>query len=211
MKTAIKICGVRDPNIAKQAIELGARYIGIMCYKKSKRYVTPEQGKKIADIVKTAGGIPVAVFVDQEADEMLSLCETMGVEVAQLHGSPSRRTHSQLPETIQRIYVLPVNEKGVVQPDLDQGLSKLNVQRDYIMYDSLEGGSGRTFDLSKFSHPYSLPFFLAGGLTSDNVAEMIRSVHPNVVDVSSGVEITPGVKDLNKIKKFIDAVRGTFS
>ena len=209
MKTAIKICGLCDPDMAKKVVELGAHYIGIICYPGSKRYVKPELGRKIAKATQLAGGIPVAIFVDQDATQMLLLSEMMGVDTVQLAGSTARRMHAELPENFQRIYVLHVSQQGSVQIDSDQGLSTLLFARDKIMYDGLQSGSGHTFTLHHFMNPYPMPFFLAGGLTAENVENAINTVHPDAVDVSSGVESAPGVKAFNKIKAFINAVRRT--
>jgi len=208
MTTAhIKICGVCDPTIAAQAVELGVHYIGIMCYKKSKRYVDPEKGREIARAVKTRGGIPVAVFVDDNAETMYSLCDFMAVNVVQLHGSVARATHHELPDDFQRIYVLQVAADGTLQADKDQGLFRLLFTRDLLLYDSLQGGSGQGFQLENFMNPFPMPFFLAGGLSPANVAAAIRAVRPYAVDVSSGVETVPGIKDIRKIRDFIHAVR----
>ena len=129
MKTAIKICGLRDPKMAQKSVEWGAHYIGIICHPSSKRYVEPALGKQIAEAVKAAKGIPVAVFVDHDAEQMVSLCETMDIDTVQLAGSMARQTHARLPKQFRRIYVLPVNKNGVVQADVDQGLSKRHHRR----------------------------------------------------------------------------------
>lgn len=207
MKTRVKICGLRDPVMAQQAVEQGADYIGILCYQGSKRYVTPELGREIAKATLKAGGIPVAVFVDADAEHMLSICKKMGVDTVQLAGGVARQSHHVLPESIHRIYVLHVDAKGNVQPDVDEGIKQLDFKRDYVMFDGVVSGSGNTFDYQFFKNPYPMRFFLAGGLRPDNVADAIQKVHPDVVDVSSGVERAPGVKDISKITAFINAVQ----
>lgn len=209
MTIKIKICGLRDADMAAKIVALGADYIGILCYHQSVRYVTPQVGAEIAQAVVAAGGIPVAVCVDTDATTMLALCQQMGIHTVQLAGSVSRQDHKKLPYDIRRIYVLHVASNGMVQPDEDQGLAYLDNERDYILYDGMSSGSGRCFDLDNFQHPYALPFFLAGGLTIDNVATAINTVKPNAVDVSSGVELKPGHKDIDKVKRFINAVRET--
>lgn len=207
MSVEIKICGIRDPDIAKAAVALGARYIGIVCYEGSKRHVTVELGTRIAKSTKEAGGIPVLVSVDANAKQMLQLCEAMNIDVVQLAGDVSRQSHQQLPKQIQRIYVLHVDESGLIQDDIDDGFDELDFSRDRILFDGIESGSGRRFDVNAFMNPYSVPFFLAGGLTPENVVDVVRTVQPNAVDVSTGVESAPGVKDIRKIKAFIEAVK----
>jgi len=207
MTTLIKICGVRDPDLARQAIALGAQFIGILCYSQSKRYVIPEMAKKIADATLLAGGVPVAVCVDADAKMMLALCQQCGITTVQLSGDVSRQSHQELPKHIQRIYVLHVDKTGKIQPDVAKGVEQLDFDRDWIMFDGIEPGSGQTFNVNQFRNPYPTRFFLAGGLTSMNVVAMINAIHPNAVDVSSGVESGPGIKDINKINRFIKAVK----
>ncbi len=208
MKTAIKICGLRDVELAKWTVSWGAHYIGILCYEQSKRYVDPQLGQEIAEAVISMGGSPVAVFVDSTAQQIISLCNRMGIRFVQLAGSTARRAQELLPSNFQQIYVLPVDDHGIViPPEADRALSRLDPTRDYIMYDNLEGGSGQRLNLTHFRHPYSFPFFLAGGLRPENVTEVIHAVHPDVVDVSSGVESAPGIKDFNKIRAFIESVK----
>ena len=206
MSTVIKICGLHDPEIAKAPVELGAQYIGIMMYPDSKRYVSIDVATKISAAVKAVGGIPVAVFVDATAEQMQNQCEKIDVQTVQCHGGLSRSEHVLLPEPYQRIYVLHVNSDGVCQGDPDGGLVNLKKHRDFLLYDSMKGGSGESFSLKQFKHAYDFPFLLAGGLRADSVAEAIRLVRPFGVDVSSGVEISPGIKDLNLIKRFIEQV-----
>jgi len=205
MTTAIKICGVCDPEIAKAAVKAGAVYIGIMMYAGSKRYVDLEVAAKISQAVKSAGGMPVAVFVDATAEQMKAACEATGVETVQLHGTISRSDHQQLPDHYRRIYVLHVNADGVCLDDTDGGLADLKADRDLLLYDGVEGGSGRAFSLQSFKNRYDYSFLLAGGLRPETVAEAIKIVQPFGVDVSSGVEKSPGVKDIGLIKKFIVA------
>jgi phosphoribosylanthranilate isomerase len=206
VKTAIKICGIRDPETAKAAVIHGAKYIGIMCYSASKRYVDPAMGRQISEAVKRAGGIPVAVFVDHDAEAMRSLCQLMAVNTVQLHGPLSRQSHAQLPVDFHRIYVLTVDKNGRIEMNEEYDLTDLDADRDMIMYDGQQSGSGVAYDLSEFTNPHPLPFMLAGGLTVDNVAYTIRTVHPNAVDVSSGVESSMGIKSEALITAFIDAV-----
>ena len=207
MSAVIKICGLRDSDLAKQAIDLGAQYVGIMMYPGSKRYADLDKAAEIAQAVKSAGGIPVAVFVDASADQMQTKCEAIDVDTVQLHGSSSRSEHYQLPDHYHRIYVLHVNSDGVFQGDPDDGILHLKAERDLLLYDGIDGGSGKPFFYENFKNPYELPFLLAGGLRPDSVSQAINQVHPFGVDVSSGVESSPGVKDLNLIKTFIQNVR----
>lgn len=205
-RTLIKICGLTDPVLAREAITLGAHYIGLMMYKQSKRYVKPELAQTIAQEVKKQGGIPVAVFVDADANEMKTLCDYCEIDTVQLHGPRARQTHHLLPANFQRIYVMSVNPDGHPLADTDQGMIHLNPQRDKLLFDGAQGGSGTRFNLNNFNYSGPFFYFLAGGLTPDNVSSAIAQVSPPGVDVSSGVESAPGVKSKKLIHLFIQAV-----
>ncbi len=202
----IKICGIRNPVLAHDAVRLGARYIGILTHPQSKRCVDLNTAKKIATATKSAGGIPVAVFVDANADAMKSFCDACQIDTVQLHGTIARSDHYLLPKHIKRIYVLSVSETGTVYGDVDRGLVHLQKNRDFLLFDSVRGGSGIAFQHEYFSKITDFPYFLAGGLTSDNVGTAIICTAPFAVDVSSGVEREPGVKDKILMANFIRAV-----
>lgn len=199
----IKICGMTDSALAAETVAMGAHYIGVMMYPASKRYVDVATAKKIARAVKNANGIPVAVFVDTSAEDMKALCETCDIQVVQLHGEISRQAHHHLPNSYQRIYVLSVREDGSINPDTADGLTYLKPDRDLLLFDGLNGGSGHAFNHDKFHYDGNIPFILAGGLTAENVSTAINKIHPHGIDVSSGVESSPGVKSKPLIHQFI--------
>lgn len=209
LPTIIKICGITDPQLAANAVRLGADYIGIVMNKCSTRYVNMDQAKQIAASVNNASGIPVAVFVDTPANEMIAICNECNINTVQLHGETSRKEHRYLPHTFQRIYVMPVNQDGIPLPDLDSGLDYLDEKRDFILFDGVTGGSGQTFKWNDFKYTGNLPMLVAGGLTPNNVATAMSLLEPSGVDVSSGVEKMQGIKDLELIRKFIkNALKG---
>jgi len=205
--TLIKICGITNPKLAAEAVHLNAYYIGIVMDEHSKRYVTVDQAKLIADSVKNAGGIPVAVFVDTPINEIISICEACDIKTVQLHGKKSRKEHHYLPHAFQRIYVMHVNQDGILYPDNGCELEYLDQKRDFILFDTNKGGSGQSFNWNVFKYTGKLPFFLAGGLTPNNIGTAIKALQPNGVDVSSGVETAPGIKDLQLIKRFIQSAK----
>lgn len=202
----IKICGVTDPVLAELIVKLGADYIGIMMVPSSKRAVTLQQAREIAEVVKKAKGTPVAVFADANADEMLKICDYCNIHTVQLHGEIARRNHYLLPAIYRRIYVCPVNANGIM-PDDANGLNALDSERDYLLFDNEVGGSGVPLVIDQFTYNGEYNYFLAGGLNKDNVVHMIKQVHPYAVDVSSGVEKTPGIKDLKLVEEFITVVK----
>jgi phosphoribosylanthranilate isomerase len=205
-QTLIKICGITDPLLAQETVAMGAHFVGLIMHQKSNRYVKPETAKIIAQEIKKAGGVPVAVFVDDDADAMKLICEYCEISIVQLHGSHARQTHSLLPENYQRIYVMPVNPNGNILSDHDGGLTYLNPIRDKLLFDNIEGGTGTSFNLTNFKYHGPFNYFIAGGLTPQNVNAVITQISPAGVDVSSGVESSSGKKDKNLINLFIRAV-----
>jgi phosphoribosylanthranilate isomerase len=207
LTTAIKICGVTDPRIAQQAVVMGANYIGLMMYQKSKRYIPLELAKTIAHTVKMQGGIPVAVFVDANAEEMNQICHYCDIDTVQLHGKISRASHSQLPTNYQKIYVRAVNPDGTILTPYPQEMLALDPKKDKFLFDNIQGGSGVTLNLNQFHYQGPFLYFLAGGLNSQNVRSAIERIQPYGVDVSTGIENNSGIKDLQLIKHFIEAAK----
>lgn len=206
-KTLIKICGVRDPNIASFAAQMGADFIGIILHPESKRYVELDQAIEIATAAKQAGAKPVGVFVNANAETILRICQIAQINIVQLHGDISRQQHHLLPSSFRRIYVRAVDQNGQIQNDIDEGLNYLDEERDYLLFDNIQAGSGKIFNWANFSYMGNMPWFFSGGLTIDNVAHAIQQFRPTGVDVSSGVEITPGEKDKDLILKFISVIK----
>ncbi len=205
--TLIKICGIRDPNMATFAAQAGADFIGIVFHPASKRFVEIERATEIAAAAKQAGAQPVGVFVNTNADAILKLCQIARINIAQLHGDIARQQHHLLPPSFKRIYVRTVDQDGQIQNDKADGLNYLDEDRDYLLFDNIRAGSGKTFEWSKFSYIVNIPWFFSGGLTIDNVGNAIQQFQPTAVDVSSGVEKLPGEKDKDLILKFINAVK----
>ncbi len=201
----IKICGVRHPEMASQAVKAGANLIGIIFHPLSPRYVGIEQAILISQAVRASGALPVAVFVHHTATEMQRICELTHINIVQLHGVASRASHQLLPGEYQRIYVQTVSNQGELQTD--EGLRYLDADRDLILVDHSQPGQGNKINQAFY---YDLPFrwLLAGGLTAVNVAATINDMQPNGVDVSSGVELKKGKKDIFLIRQFIKSVRG---
>lgn len=201
----IKICGIKDAVMGTAAVEAGANYVGIIFHPESPRHVELEEAIKIAQAILSAGGIPVAVFVNQSIIEMRSICEAVNIKSVQLHGNNARKNHHLLPSEYQRFYV-PTE----LQNENDN-LPHLDKDRDFILIDQIKSDRSKTINWKTFH--YSLPFrwFLAGGLTSDNIQTAISILQPDGVDVSSGVELSAGNKDIGLIKKFIQAAGNQYA
>lgn len=191
--TKVKICGLSTEQAVAAAVENGADYIGFV-FAPSKRQVSLSQAKHLAKGVTGKTKI-VGVFVSPTLAEAQEAIETVPLDLVQVHGDFDDRLFDQI--TVPCIRALQI--KG--------GETELDSRADYLLFDAPVAGSGQTFDwqLLKDKHVHK-PYFIAGGLTVDNVAEAKDLFHPYAVDVSSGVE-TDGHKDLDKIKAFIERVK----
>lgn len=205
-KPLIKICGVKQVGVAEQAVQLGAHFIGLIFHPKSRRYVTVQHAALIAAATKYSGGIPVAVFVNHSAKEMQEICDVTQISCVQLHGDMAKQQHHLLPAHFNRIYALAVETEKPLNFNYDKGFQHCQSDRDYLLFDSVNPGTGSLFDWNSIQYPENFRMGLAGGLNSENVAEAILQVSPWIVDVSSGVENASGEKDIQCIEKFIRSV-----
>lgn len=201
----IKICGIRDAAMARMAALAGAHLIGIVFHASSKRHVPVDQALAISKATKEAGASPVAVFVNQTDIEMRKICEAADIQIVQLHGAEARLHHHLLPQEYQRIYALAVEENGELA--LGEGFQYLKPTRDTLLVDNASPGQGQLINLKGISRPFQFPWLLAGGLNPSNVAGLVHKFHPNGVDVSTGVEVFPGQKDIFLVQQFITALR----
>lgn len=199
-KTLIKICGLRDRELAQQAAQAGAHFIGLVFHPDSKRFVSIKEAKQIATATRQSGAEPVAVFVNSNANEMHTICEETGIRIVQLHGMVARQQHRLLPDHYQRIYVLPVAADG----SYDDRFNSCKAERDFLLFDHQYAGSGKTFNWKLFNYSGNFRWILAGGLTPDNVSVALTHLQPSGVDVSSGVENNSNEKDILLIKNFIN-------
>jgi phosphoribosylanthranilate isomerase len=193
----IKICGICDLDSAKASVEAGADLIGFH-FCDSDRRVTPEEAKKILDDLDVHPRI-VGVFIDQPADEVRQIADFVDLDMLQLHGSEAPGFDAGRPV----MKVLKVREGAVPGAD---------AWPDPIMLDSWSkdqrGGTGRTWDWD-LARPLlaERQVFIAGGLEPGNVGKVVSELGPYGVDVSSGVEARVRVKDPEKVRAFIRAVR----
>ncbi|WP_272472957.1 phosphoribosylanthranilate isomerase [Baekduia alba] len=204
----IKFCGITSLADAELAVSLDAWAIGLILWPQSKRACDPAEGIRIANALRRKVEI-VGVFVNQTLDEVAALADMLQLSIVQLHGDegPSyakevqRRTGCKV---IKAQSVRLASDVVAVQA-FRTDFHLLDTHRD-----GLRGGTGETFDWSMLSRRTSrLPLILSGGLTPENVGEAIAAAHPFAVDVASGTEASPGVKDPEKMKAFAAAVRAT--
>lgn len=203
----VKICGVTNVNDAILAAQAGAKFVGMILWPKSKRSISIDTAKDIAHAVRLHEAEPVGVFVDEDAVTIEKCCNAANIGIAQLHGEGARLSLTKLPSHLVTIYVLHVDQSGVVQTPLPEA----NLV-DWILLDSLQGGSGHSFDwerLKDLSLKSKCGWLLAGGLKPENVATAISILKPDLVDISSGVTMPDGLlKDPTRIFAFMSAVKG---
>jgi phosphoribosylanthranilate isomerase len=195
----VKICGTTSEEDALLAVALGADAVGFV-FAPSPRQVTPAT---VADIVKRLPRevVTVGVFRDEAPSRVVEIVNGVGLRAAQLHGheppEQARFVRERVPLLIQ---AFPAGDPSVARAR--------DYPADAVLLDAASPGSGRVFDWTLAEAPDGVRLILAGGLTPDNVAHAIGQVHPWGVDVVSGVEKAPGVKDPVKVRAFMVAARG---
>jgi phosphoribosylanthranilate isomerase len=203
--TIVKICGITNLDDALSAIDAGADALGFNFYPPSPRYITPENARKIVDQLP-AGILNVGVLVNEQSPESVeNIASAAGVEAVQLHGDESPEFCRKL-ENRFVIKVLAIGDDFDPQRALDYNVPAFMV--DAIDREA-HGGTGKIADWSAARRIRAVvpKLFLAGGLSSDNVAQAISTVDPYAVDACSALELTPGKKDPKKVVAFIQAVR----
>jgi len=215
----VKVCGVTTEEDAAFAASCGANMIGMILWPKAKRSIPLDVARRIAAAARAHGALPVGVFVDEDAATIADVCEQTGVEVAQLHGDGARQSLLDLPLELRTVFVLHADATGAVKTQLPSQLAAsrgriLERPVDWLLIDSLQGGSGERFDWDALSVPRkesSRGWLLAGGLTPANVAEAIATANPTGVDVSSGVCGPDGIKkDFEKVQEYIQGAQEAF-
>ncbi len=209
----VKICGIKNEEHAVAAAEAGADFIGLM-FAQSPRQITPSQAKKIDAALKNskASAEAVGVFVNTPVSTVNRIADSCNLDWVQLSGDEPWEYCRELARPVIKVIRVSRNQKAEqVCKDLTYGMKRLAKQKCLFHIDSNArekyGGTGRTFDW-KLARPIAerFPVIVAGGLNPDNVAGAIKTICPWGVDVSTGVE-TKGVKDMDKVRKFIEAVR----
>jgi len=202
----IKICGITNVEDAEVAVRAGADALGFVMYRKSPRFV------ESAVVRSIIAGLPpfvlaVGVFVNEEAERVRALMDECGLALAQLHGDESAQYCQNLGRPALK--AIRLKDRGAFRV-LAELHGRANV-RGFLLdafSDQAYGGTGQTVDWTLAQEAArSTPIILAGGLNPANVADGIRVVRPYGVDVSSGVERSPGKKDPDKVKAFVEAAR----
>ncbi len=202
----IKICGITNVEDAKIAVAAGADALGFVMYRKSPRFVEAAAVKRIVAGLPPFV-LPVGVFVNEELDLVRSLMDECGLALAQLHGEETGSYCQDLGRPVMK--ALRLKDRGTFLALAEfQGRATVRGVLLDAFSNQAYGGTGQTVDWTLAQEAaQSTPIILAGGLTPANVAEAITYVRPYGVDVSSGVELSPGKKDHDKVKAFIHAAR----
>jgi phosphoribosylanthranilate isomerase len=201
--TKIKICGLKTVNDALAAMDAGADLIGFNFYPKSPRYIEVGSCRDIMAVMRKYGHMTyVGVFVNASVATIYATMETLGLSLAQLHGDETPEIVSALDgKAFKAFRGVPQSLDGFAREEAPALLVDASVKGVY-------GGTGVTADWKSAAElAKQYPLLLAGGLTPENVAEAVSQVQPWGVDVASGVELSPGEKDLHKMKAFVQAVR----
>jgi phosphoribosylanthranilate isomerase len=212
MSVEVKICGLSTPETVDAAIEAGADMIGLVFFPKSPRNVTLDQAASLAARARGRCKI-VTLVVDASDAELKDIVAKVDPDLIQAHGAESPERIAEIGRLTGKpvIKAIRVKDAGDIA-----SASQFSRVADLILYDakapetlgsSLPGGNGHAFDWGLLEGEKRPAFMLAGGLTPENVAEAIRVTGAPVVDVSSGVETAPGIKDIGLIRKFIEAAK----
>ena len=207
----VKICGLKTIEAVDAALNGGASHIGFIFFKKSPRNINAEQAARLRNHVGERAKT-VAVTVNASLDELDQIVEKVGPDILQLHGS-------ETPEKVAEIkarYGLPIMKVFAIRTVEDIVVSlKYSDVADMFMFDAkppkgseLPGGNGVSFDWSLLADFHTdTPIMLSGGLSADNFIEAVSIAHPGSIDISSGVETSPGVKDIELISQFLQKVK----
>jgi phosphoribosylanthranilate isomerase len=206
-RTKVKICGLTTLEDARFVSGALADYLGFIFYPDSPRYIEPAKAGAIINWLEGPG--KVGVFVNQPLDDVNSIARQTGIDYIQLHGNESPDYCALVEKPIIKAFHV---DSDTDPTKLESRIESYLDQVEYLLFDTKSdtdwGGTGQTFDWSILEEiSNDKPFFLSGGLNAKNVQEAIQTVQPYAVDLSSGLEESPGLKDFDKIERFFDKMR----
>jgi len=205
-----KICGITNIEDARVAVAAGADALGFLLYRKSPRYVDPMMVQQIVAQLPPFV-LPVGVFVNEEIKIVRDLMDTCGLALAQLHGDESAMYCRELSRPVLKALRLKDRSTFVALAEFQAMVEVRGFVLDALSEEAY-GGTGQVVDWGLARQAaQAATVILAGGLTPENVVQALRAVQPYGVDVSSGVEVTPGKKDHEKVRAFLRAVSAVSS
>jgi phosphoribosylanthranilate isomerase len=213
MSLTVKICGLSTPDTLDVALQAGADMVGFVFFPPSPRHISLETARELGSQVK-GRATKVALTVDADDATLANIMETLRPDILQLHGSETVARLRDIKQAfgVQLMKVLAVETSADLAP-----LAGYAAVADRILFDARApkgatrpGGLGAVFDWHVLENlDLKLPFMVSGGLTADNLSEAVRVTRAGGVDVSSGVERAPGIKDPELIRAFIRAARAS--
>ncbi|OGI03017.1 MAG: hypothetical protein A2Y25_03740 [Candidatus Melainabacteria bacterium GWF2_37_15] len=198
----VKICGITRLEDAMLAVDVGVWAVGFIFAKNTPRYITPEDARNIIDSLPD-NMEKVGVFVDCLVSEVLNISKLTGITKIQLHGSEPPEYCSNIQQIINKEVIKAIQVRDI--EDLIP-IKQYKGNVSYILLDTFcenqRGGTGKTFDwvIAKEAKGYNIPIILAGGLNPENILTAYQEVMPFALDLSSGVEVSKGIKDCEKLK-----------
>lgn len=213
MPVAVKICGLNDEAGVAAAVEGGARFVGFVFYSPSPRNVAADRAKSLMTALP-AGVTKVGLFVDAD-DAAIAAALAAPLDLLQFHGAETPERVAD----VKRRFARPVMKAISIAAAADVAVAdRYRGIADWLLFDAkpprgmtgaLPGGNGLVFDWQLLgARNWSVPWMLSGGLNAENLAEAVATTHATAVDVSSGVETRPGVKDTAKIAAFLKMAKG---
>ena len=209
--TRVKICGLTSPESIKGAAQAGATYGGLVFYEKSPRHLSLAKAREVA-LAAPPGFAKVALVVNPQDAFLEEMLSQVPIDILQLHGAEQPQRVKQIKQSTG----LPIMKAlGIATAQDLHEIDRYAEICDQLLIDAkpapgakLPGGNGLAFDWQLLeNHTWKIPWMLAGGLTPDNVAQAIRVTQARQIDVSSGVESAPGLKDMDKMRNFVAQAR----
>jgi phosphoribosylanthranilate isomerase len=202
-RVRVKYCGITRLEDAQAAVALGVDAIGFLLTKKSKRFVEPSRARAIRETLP-AFVCAVVLFNNDDPAWIDEAVRIVRPDIVQFHGTETRASCESC--GVRYVKTIGMGADADVERIVSEHRNAVAYLLDSNKPDG-QGGSGVTFDWSRIPTKLPKPMILAGGLTCDNVALAIRTARPFAVDVASGIESTPGIKDAEKMRRFIEEVR----
>lgn len=207
----IKICGIKTTTILDCCNELSVDYCGLIFYKKSPRNINIEEASNLVNLQKKKNAIPVGVFVNHDLNDLKELIKITNLKYVQLHGNESNNYISKLKDNKKITVIKAISLEN--ENDLQQ--TELYPQTDFFLFDykskknELPGGNAKSFNWSILKDKnIAKPCFISGGINKNNINKLLENITPYGIDISSGVEDEPGIKNTNKIKEIVEIING---
>ena len=207
----IKICGIKTAPILDCCNKLGVNYCGLIFYKKSPRNISIKQAVNLIDIQKKNNTITVGVFVNHNINDLIELIKVTDLKYVQLHGNENNNYISKLKNKNNLTVIKAIS----VQNENDLQQTKLYSKADFLLFDykskknELPGGNAKSFNwLILKDKNITKPWFISGGINKKNINKLLENITPYGIDISSGVEVRPGIKNINKIKEIVKIING---